>query len=226
MTLDMTALEAKINKMNEEIAALRAKYTEDAKVMFSDACSSFFDSTPEIKSLQWTQYTPYFNDGEECIFSVNDIYYNINRNFGKTEEEIEEDGDEEDYDNWEGDQFSYRSTVELKAAIAEIERALAAPEHGWTVADFQHTYIWYLFDRSVFNVGKASGQLESLKTQLVQAEEENIRYPNRDQAIANFENFKKFFSKLDEDMLKDAFGDHVQIFVSRKGVDIQDYEHD
>lgn len=28
----------------------------------------FFTIHPEVKALRWTQYTPYFNDGEPCIF--------------------------------------------------------------------------------------------------------------------------------------------------------------
>lgn len=27
----------------------------------------------EVESIKWQQYTPYFNDGEECIFSVHDV---------------------------------------------------------------------------------------------------------------------------------------------------------
>lgn len=28
---------------------------------------------PQIKSVSWAQYTPYFNDGDECIFGVNEL---------------------------------------------------------------------------------------------------------------------------------------------------------
>ena len=31
-------------------------------------------AAPEIAALRWRQYTPYFNDGEPCTFSVNDLY--------------------------------------------------------------------------------------------------------------------------------------------------------
>jgi len=27
-----------------------------------------------VHSVRWTQYTPYFNDGEPCIFGINEIY--------------------------------------------------------------------------------------------------------------------------------------------------------
>jgi hypothetical protein len=33
-----------------------------------------FTAYPNVKAIGWTQYTPYFNDGEPCVFSVNDLY--------------------------------------------------------------------------------------------------------------------------------------------------------
>lgn len=34
---------------------------------------AIFDADPEVKYVFWTQYTPYFNDGEPCVFSVGDV---------------------------------------------------------------------------------------------------------------------------------------------------------
>jgi hypothetical protein len=33
-----------------------------------------FDDMPEVAGIGWTQYTPYFMDGEPCEFSVNDFW--------------------------------------------------------------------------------------------------------------------------------------------------------
>jgi len=35
----------------------------------------FFETYPQVKTVHWTQYAPYFNDGEECIFSVHEPYF-------------------------------------------------------------------------------------------------------------------------------------------------------
>jgi hypothetical protein len=35
----------------------------------------FWEKNPEVKAVVWAQYTPYFNDGETCTFSVNDVYF-------------------------------------------------------------------------------------------------------------------------------------------------------
>lgn len=34
-----------------------------------------FESADWLQEITWTQYTPYFNDGDECVFSVNDIWF-------------------------------------------------------------------------------------------------------------------------------------------------------
>src|SRR5688572_30748584 len=48
--------------------ALREKGQEIIKVAFRD----MFEKHPDLISLRWTQYTPYFNDGDACTFSVHD----------------------------------------------------------------------------------------------------------------------------------------------------------
>jgi hypothetical protein len=34
-----------------------------------------------ILQISWSQYTPYFNDGEECVFSVSDVTTKVNKEF-------------------------------------------------------------------------------------------------------------------------------------------------
>jgi hypothetical protein len=43
-----------------------------------------FEENPKLKSFGWTQYTPYFNDGDTCYFSANTDYLYIN---GEQEDE-------------------------------------------------------------------------------------------------------------------------------------------
>jgi len=63
----------------------------------------WFKFNPDVHALFWHQYTPYFNDGEQCEFSIGDIYkYTPNLELAKrimTPEEIlmcEPDGGSED----------------------------------------------------------------------------------------------------------------------------------
>lgn len=51
------------------------KVQETLKDKMKDVFKSFFDSYPEVKTIHWTQYAPYFNDGDECVFCVHDPYF-------------------------------------------------------------------------------------------------------------------------------------------------------
>lgn len=64
----LKAAAEKINAQKEELRKI-------AEATLKDVLQGFLKDWPEIKSIMWVQYTPYFNDGEECVFSVNDPYY-------------------------------------------------------------------------------------------------------------------------------------------------------
>jgi hypothetical protein len=36
-----------------------------------------FATIPGLQRIMWTQYTPYFNDGEPCVFSVGEVYFEL-----------------------------------------------------------------------------------------------------------------------------------------------------
>lgn len=59
-----------LKAMKEEFAQLKKTHLEKSKVMFTNICTKLFTKHPKLKSFGWRQYTPYFNDGEECTFSA------------------------------------------------------------------------------------------------------------------------------------------------------------
>jgi len=59
-------------KMKEEFDR---RIEKEGKNILKATFSDFFSSHPEIRSIVWTQYTPYFNDGEACVFSINDFEF-------------------------------------------------------------------------------------------------------------------------------------------------------
>lgn len=59
------------------------------------AVREVFEKVPEVQSIRWQQYTPYFNDGDACEFSVNDPSYK----FDGVDEEAGDYGDGY-IDNW------------------------------------------------------------------------------------------------------------------------------
>lgn len=61
-----------------EAAELRAKAleeaTEEARKVLKPALETFMQEHPDVLAIGWVQYTPYFNDGEPCEFSVGDLH--------------------------------------------------------------------------------------------------------------------------------------------------------
>ena len=62
-----TAFDTLLNEQRE----LQKKFQAQGQALFKETFKEFFDNNPGIKAVVWTQYTPYFNDGDECVFRVN-----------------------------------------------------------------------------------------------------------------------------------------------------------
>ena len=68
----MSALQEKFDQLVAEQEELRRKFQATAQELFKETTKEFFDGNPAITAVVWTQYTPYFNDGDTCTFSVNE----------------------------------------------------------------------------------------------------------------------------------------------------------
>lgn len=54
----------------ERIRALKDEAQKQAKAAFEAGAAEIFAKHPKLESFSWRQYTPYFNDGDTCYFSV------------------------------------------------------------------------------------------------------------------------------------------------------------
>lgn len=63
-----------LNNVLAEVQAKRAELTEQVKAVLASGIQDFMKEHPEVKALYWTQYTPYFADGDECVFNVHGFY--------------------------------------------------------------------------------------------------------------------------------------------------------
>lgn len=62
---------SKIKELKEKIAALEKEAMEEYRILFVESSRELFEKYPYLERFSWTQYTPYFNDGDECTFGVN-----------------------------------------------------------------------------------------------------------------------------------------------------------
>ena len=68
MPIDTSNIEA----ITREIAEAQARAKEAAKVALKDGFRLIFEEYPFLGRVAWAQYTPYFNDGDACVFGVNE----------------------------------------------------------------------------------------------------------------------------------------------------------
>jgi hypothetical protein len=66
-------LEALKGLSERRVAAVKA-FQEEAQKVVQPTLQEFMRAHPAIKAVGWTQYTPYFNDGDACVFSVHGLY--------------------------------------------------------------------------------------------------------------------------------------------------------
>lgn len=67
-----------IREKQKEIKKLKKEILDSSVKIFTDLTKIIFEKYPKVKSFGWNQYTPYFNDGETCFFSVNTDWIYIN----------------------------------------------------------------------------------------------------------------------------------------------------
>jgi hypothetical protein len=62
-----------IAELRQVLREAKEKVKVEAMDAFKAEFKSAFESNPDVKAMRWNQYTPYFNDGDECVFGVNDL---------------------------------------------------------------------------------------------------------------------------------------------------------
>jgi hypothetical protein len=66
-----------IEALSKEFTKFKTEFTEKAKDAMRVAFKEFFEANPDIDQIAWTQYTPYFNDGDACVFGVNEMGFTL-----------------------------------------------------------------------------------------------------------------------------------------------------
>ncbi len=135
-----------LTKMIQEYEDLKKEFNLKIQGELEKQLRIIMSEMPEELSVSWTQYTPYFNDGDTCEFNANtyDMCPQVNG--------------EELWDEEEG--VIPDTTITFKQAfhIAEV--------------------------------------------------------------------IQKIVEQIPDDMLLDAYGDHAEVSISKKGVEVSEYDHD
>lgn len=108
-----------MSKLFDELTALKEAYdsklVEEGEDALKEVFKELFEKHPRLESVTWVQYTPYFNDGDQCYFSVHDFDASISG-----PEEEDEETDEEDEDLYDDD-YTYGERLSTIAASEDPE---------------------------------------------------------------------------------------------------------
>ncbi len=63
-----------VRKAKADLDAARERFAEELKNQTANIFKVFFDLHPDAQAISWMQYTPFFNDGDPCEFSVGRPY--------------------------------------------------------------------------------------------------------------------------------------------------------
>ncbi len=66
-----------IEEFKKKKETLAAEMREHGKAALLDGFKALFAESPELQAVRWDQYTPHFNDGDACVFSVNEFNFKI-----------------------------------------------------------------------------------------------------------------------------------------------------
>lgn len=70
-----------IKQQLQEFEEKKNQIVEQLRQEFPQILAPLFEKTDKIISIGWTQYTPYFNDGDSCEFSVRNSDLIINGDY-------------------------------------------------------------------------------------------------------------------------------------------------
>lgn len=113
---------SKIDEILEKITGLQKALEEEGRKELGALFDGYFERHPDVECIRWNQFTPYFNDGEECIFGIHEIYLGF-RSDTLTERQLK-DYDSDDVLVSEDDELDY-SEVELHEAEEDDAAYLA-----------------------------------------------------------------------------------------------------
>lgn len=71
----MSTIQNEFDKLLAEREELNKRFQAKAQELFKETTKTFFETNPGVTRIIWTQYTPYFNDGDTCEFGVHEPYF-------------------------------------------------------------------------------------------------------------------------------------------------------
>lgn len=185
-----------------KVAQLRIEAANLAKEHFDEKSKELFEKYPDLIDFSWTQYTPYFNDGDECTFRVNTDYPKVNL------KGFEDDDGEEGH----GKILYFRDGASDKVYIVD---------NNWN-----EKKVFFSYGRrgaSLVTGCKIESEDYNARKDV---EEAVIAEKKREGYGSPVDDVKELLASMGEEDMRSIFGDHMEITVTRDGANAEEYSHD
>jgi len=226
----LKTLKMEHKSLQDQINALNAQMREKSKDLMKEAFREFFTKYDTVvENVYWTQYTPYFNDGEACEFSVHDTFILIKGDEDACEYEGSSLYDKDSINTLKEHTAKWEAWEKDPMGEARKHKETQMKKYGRNPFDSRSSYSSYGSYRQ-----KTEEDLmrewkphyvskESCQEQLRTAELIVSKYPNLQK---DFNEIKSMVGGLDEDLMRAMFGDHVKVIVATDGIEVEEYDHD
>jgi hypothetical protein len=206
------ALKTMINRINAAKAKYDAEIKKAGKNLPKEIAKELGKLVPDGFFLEWEQCTPYFNDGEPCVFSVGTPYL---KSYSAPSDEPEEETDDTEVTaepTFDGGVAGPGDVAD--ASVEDMEAEAESEEDPDDEEPEEREWQSYDEDDLVF-------ELYDVKwVDAAQAKAAGLTKKQLGEIIAAFK-------KLPEDLLEAAFGDHVGIRVYADGTyRCEEVDHD
>lgn len=104
-----------IKELLDKQVELKEKFRQQGKKALATAFKEVFDDYPQVESIRWSQYTPYFNDGDACYFGRNDFTIRL----------LDEKEGAGDYEDGYRDEFDQDLPKVLRELLRDLDKNLS-----------------------------------------------------------------------------------------------------
>lgn len=143
-----------LKEKQKEIAKLKAEAQQMASDAFDSFCKEIFEKHTKVESFGWSQYTPYFNDGDTCTFSANTDCISINGEYVDDSNWVSETNIT-NYGNWNREKKVYEGRTEVPNLDYDSELVKGCDEISEFLRNFENDfYITRFGDHAQITVTK------------------------------------------------------------------------
>lgn len=158
--MDTTGKLKVLREKNREIEKLKGEAYDISKGIFDEWCRGFFERNEAVGSFSWNQYTPYFNDGDSCVFSANTDYIKVNGEYAEDSDWISEKTIK-NYGTFNRETKKYEGRVEVANESYDPELAKATREIQDFLQNFDNEfYISRFGDHTEITVSRDGIEVE------------------------------------------------------------------